>query len=177
MGTWNQFYLRTTEANLDAADAAVRKAFPNLEIKHHENWAAVDLGFDEFEAPEQKLATLSVQLKTDAIVLAFQSAVDAFQFYHWKNGDLLRRLIHGCFAEERTWEKADGVAEPWEVEAFFNPKNVELAIDCCDSEAEKNKIRQAAQEHLIEPGQTIPWVDAKGAAWAVGKFYKLPDFS
>src|SRR5436190_3006000 len=86
MGTWNAFYVKTKD---EAAVSAVRAEFPDAEIEEAPEFIGVRLPDDAFEAPEETLAELPRRLKTDVMWLGFQSAVDAFQFHHWRAGKQL----------------------------------------------------------------------------------------
>jgi len=77
---------------------------------------------EAYEVPERDLAELSLRFGTDVLWLSFQSTVDAFQFYHWRNGEHLRTLVYGCFDKEHTWERTEGNPESWERAVFFNPE-------------------------------------------------------
>src|SRR6188474_431621 len=83
---------------------------------------------ETFDPPEQLLATLSRDLSTEVIWLAWQKQVDAFAFQRWVGGNVVRRLAYGIMEKERTWELVEGTSEPWEVEAFFSSKRLEREL-------------------------------------------------
>lgn len=117
MGTWNAFYVKAS-ANDSAAIGAIRARFPAAELESTTEFIGARMPDDAFEAPERDLSDLSSKLKSDVLWLGFQSAVDAFQFHHWRAGKRLRTLVYGCFCEERTWERIEGEPEPWEPDVF-----------------------------------------------------------
>src|SRR5258708_14187 len=116
MGTLNAFYIRSSSRS---ASAAVREKFPNGEIESGQDFVGATLADDVASPPIDQLLELSSALGMDVIWLSFQSVVDAFEYHHWHAGQSLRTLVYGCYKEERTWERIEGVPEPWEREAFF----------------------------------------------------------
>ena len=124
MGTHNAIYIRAPDARVVAA---VRGAYRGAYAEVGSEFVAVDQPLDQFECPERELADLSARLGTDVLWLSFQSVVDAFQFYHWDAGRRARSLVYGCFEQERTWERVEGVAEPWERAALFDPGTLKIA--------------------------------------------------
>lgn len=177
MGTWNAFYVKVTDEQVEGASLLIQREFEGVTVDGEGDWLGVDLGLDAFHAPEMKLSALSDRLNTSVIFLSFQSVVDAFQFYMWKNGVLTRRLIYGCFGEEeRTWENVDGVPEPWEGEVFFGQKKLERALDYSDA-VEQEELRYIWQGRILTVGATTPSLDSRSAAWEIATYYKLPHFS
>ena len=173
MGTWNAFYVR---AQPEKATPAIRKDFPEAKIEQFEEFAGVNMGHDAFEAPEKILANLSAQLGTDVMWMSLQSAVDAFQFHHWKAGKHIRSLVYGCFQEERTWERAEGEPEPWERDVFFNPKDLEFELKWANDEAQRQELKRIWQNAEIIPGQMMPSVPSKDRAHKIARIYRFPHY-
>ena len=170
MGTLNAFYVRATDAN---ASAAIRAKFPKGEIEMGTDFCGVTMPDDTFETPERDLMELSAQLKTDVIWLSFQSAVEAFEFHHWRAGERLRSLVYGCF-QERTWERADGTPEPWERAALFTPKKLERNLRYANKDEEKQTLERIWREAEIQPGGIQPSLDARESARAVAQHFHFP---
>ncbi len=173
MGTWNAFYVR---AEVEKAVPAIRKDFPEAEIEQFEDFVGVRMDDEAFEAPEQILANLSAQLRTDVMWMSLQSAVDAFQFHRWKDGKQMRSLVYGCFQEERTWERAEGQPEPWEREVFFNPKDLESELKWANDESQRQELKRIWQNAEIIPGQMMPSVPSKGRAHKIARIYRFPHY-
>ena len=171
MGTLTAIYVRATEP---AKTAAVRAAYPAAFTEPGSEFYAVeDVGF---QPPETDLARLSADLDTDVLWLAFQSAADAFEFHHWRDGRHLRALVFGCRGEERTWERADGEPEAWEREAIFDPGHLAHALRYADA-GEAAELRQIWAAGEILRGRLEPSLDAREVARAAAEFYRLPGWS
>src|SRR4029453_826379 len=134
----------------------------------------VRLPDDAFEPPERKLMDLSLRMTTDVIWLGFQSVVDAFQFHHWRAGEHLRSLVYGCFAEERTWERADGTPEPWEREVFFGQTELARALEFLESDDDKREVERIWRDAEIQPGRMEPSLDGRECARAVAQHFRFP---
>jgi hypothetical protein len=171
MGTWNAFYVKSDE---EAAIMAVRREFPEAEIEADGEYIGVKLADDAFEAPEQKLSDISKRLSTDVIWMSFQSAVDAFQFHHWRSGAHLRSLVFGCFGEERTWERVEGTPEPWEREVFFDEKRLKIPLEHAKAEKDKRELRRIWKAAELLPGRTQPSLDSRGCAHKIARYYQFP---
>jgi hypothetical protein len=63
---------------------------------------------------DARLRALSEQLSTDVILLAFDADRGAFDYGHWRSGQLVRRLAYNCADANNIWEKVQGQEEPWE---------------------------------------------------------------
>jgi len=120
---------------------------------------------EAYEVPERDLAELSLRFGTDVLWLSFQSTVDAFQFYHWRNGEHLRTLVYGCFDKEHTWERTEGNPESWERAVFFNPEGLECA---------KQELERIWREAEILAGRTQPTLIARRCALKVAQHFHLP---
>jgi hypothetical protein len=173
MGTFNAFYVRSC-ADDDAMVAAIRAKFAIEEIEADIEFWGVQLPEEAYVPPERDLADLSARLKTDVIWLSFQSAVDAFQFHHWREGKHLRSLVYGCFKEERTWERVEGIAAPWEREILFNRKRLVSHLKFVTDASEKRELERVYRDADISPGQTEPSIDARGCAHEIATHYHLP---
>ena len=124
-------------------------------------------------APEAELCGLSLRLDTDVLWLAFQSVVDAFEYQHWRSGVHLRSLVFGCYGEERTWERAEGEAEPWEQEAFFSPSDLAFWSEAA-TDTERREYERIWATGSLASGQAVPCLDARKTAKKVAEFYRLP---
>jgi hypothetical protein len=177
MATLNAFYVRaaTDEA---AVAAAIRAKFRHAKVQTGAPFWGVEFHNDEYAAPERDLMELSSRLKTDVLWLSFQSAVDAFQFHHWRAGEHFRSLVYGCFTQERTWERAEGTPEPWEREVFFDREQLEHLLEDMDefgeSEDEKREVERIWRDAEIRPGQTEPSLIARKCARKVAEHFHLP---
>jgi hypothetical protein len=163
MATFNAFYVRATTDDAAIA-AAIRAKFRHAKVQAGTPfWEVSHYGF---EAPERELMELSSRLKTDVLWLSFQSAVDAFQFHHWRAGEHLRSLAYGVMAQH-TWERAEGTPEPWEREVFFDPSELKELLEDMDelgeSEDEKREVERIWRDSEIRPGQTEPGLIHRGA--------------
>ncbi|QDT71663.1 hypothetical protein [Lacipirellula limnantheis] len=173
MGTLNAFYVRAA-TDTAAITATIRAKFPKAEIDADTHFCGVTMPDDAFETPESVLMDLSSRLKTDVVWLSFQSVVDAFQFHHWRAGEHLRSLVYGCFAEERTWERAEGTPEPWEREVFFGQKELERALEYLESDDEKREMQRIWHDAEIQAGRTEPSLDGRECARAVAQHFHFP---
>ncbi len=175
MGTLNAFYVRAQADNGEVI-AAIHEWIPDAEIEATPQFLGVMMPEDAFEAPEAELEALSSRFGTDVIWLAFQSVVDAFEFHHWRAGERVRTLVYGCFQEERTWERVEGQAEPWEREAFFRQRWLEPLLEYARSEAEREEYRRIWREAEILPGRTEPGFDSRNCAIDIAAYYQLPHY-
>ncbi|EEF57132.1 hypothetical protein [Pedosphaera parvula] len=174
MGTYNAFYIRTTpQADL----SGIQARFPRAKIELGAQFIGASLPADDYEAPESGLADLSKDYSTDVFWLAFQSSVDAFQFHHWKVGVMVRSLVYGCFQEERTWERVEGIREPWEKLVFFDPMKLERELKYLKTEPEKHALERIWREEEIVAGSTEPGLDARDCAWEIAKHYGFPGWT
>lgn len=170
MSTFNAFYVRGDRS----VAGAIRDAFPKAEPVGTPDFVGVEMGGLDFEPPEAKLAALSARLHTDVIWLGYQSAVDAFLFFRWNDGRLVRALVYGALEDERTWERVEGEAQDWERALIFSDEQLEIALsEDPDDPEEVRRIWQAAE---LQPGRTVPSVDAGECAHAVAAHYSLPHY-
>lgn len=176
MGTLNAVYVRANGASIESA---VGKIFPHAEVEAGQEFTGFTLtkANNAFEPPHDDLCELSDECGTDVIWLSFQSTVDAFEFHHWHDGLLLRSLVFGCYAEERTWEQAQGQPEPWENAAFFDPGGLEFALKHAQSDDARRQLEWIWQEEEIVPGRQDPNINARESARKVAEFYDLPGWS
>ena len=175
MGTLNAVYVR---AKGDSVISAVCKSFPKATVEAGQDFIGFTLPQDAFEPPKAELASLSATLGTDVIWLSFQSVVDAFQFHHWRSGSLSRSLVFGCYGdEERTWNQADGEAEPWEREAFFDQRHLDWRLEDAQSDDEKREFERIWREAELVPDRGEPNIDARESARKAAQFYHLPGWS
>lgn len=90
-------------------DLAARLA---VAVEHEAHCAFVCVRRDRMPAREE-LTAWSRELATDVLWMAVQPAVDAFEYLHYRGGDVVRVLIYGS-SVERVWEVVEGSAQPWE---------------------------------------------------------------
>lgn len=182
MATFNSFYIRDS-----AALPIVRAEFPTAEIEASAEFTSAMVSDDRVPAPI--LIRLSSSLRTDVFWLSFQSVVDAFEYYHWYDGTLVRALVYGCETQERTWERIEGTPEPWEQAAFFDTELLadlleDLQADEADGfitpeecEAECRALEYFWQVGELQIGRMEPYVSAQAAARAVALYYRFPGWS
>jgi hypothetical protein len=90
----------------------------------------------------------------------------------------VRSLVFGCYGDdERTWNQVEGLPEPWEREAFFDPRGLEIPLEFAQSEDEKRELERIWREAEIVPDRHEPSIDARETARAVAEFYHLPGWS
>jgi FAD/FMN-containing dehydrogenase len=174
MGTWNAFYVRNSG---DSTASAIRRKFPAAKFESGQEFVGVVLTNDAFEPPADKLAELSSDLATDVIWLSFQSVVDAFEFHHWRGGTAVRSLVFGCYRDERTWERVEGEAEPWERSVFFDPKTLRYPLEYAATDEEKREFERIWREAELLPGRTEPSLDSCESAHKVAEYYHFPGWS
>ena len=175
MGTWNVLYVRSIG---DSTTPAIQKMFPDAKLESGSDFIGVTLDSDDYGSPTCDLAKLSTEFGTDVIWLSFQSVVDAFQFRHWRAGTLVRSLVFGCYGdEERMWTEADGQPEPWEREAFFDPKALKHPLEYAQSEEEKSELERIWRETELLPDRLEPSIDARESARKAAQFYHFPGWS
>lgn len=173
MGAMNACFLSASTGTARAT-AALRGAFADGEAVANARFVGVQLPLDAWRAPEAALADLSGQLEADVIWLGFQSAVDAFQYHHWRDGVTLRSLVHGCFGEERIWDRAEGAEEPWEAGVIFEDALLEDLLSGAETAEERAEYARIWREREISPGRSTPFLSADGAAGAVIDYFGLP---
>jgi hypothetical protein len=169
MGTLNSFYVQKVNEN---AISAVRGMFSSAEITTSAEFISVILG-NHAATPEQDLVALSLHLETDVMWLSFQSVVDAFAYYHWRAGALLRALVYGCSIQERTWERIEGQPEGWEQAAFFDPETLAFILEDEESDEDKRRLEKFWQTGELVIGQMEPYLSAKECARHVATYYRF----
>lgn len=172
MGTKNAFYVRAENQKLTAA---LQKSFPAATLETGNDFTSAVLAENALNPPKAELAKLSVDFNTDVIWLGFQSAADAFIFYHWRNGALARSLVYGCHKRERTWEEVSGRPEPWELEGLFAAKELKFLVEAiADNEDQKREFERIWRNRELVPGRNQPMVRSEAMAWVVARHYQLP---
>ena len=170
MGTLNAFYVRKVT---DDVISTVRGMFSSAEITTSAEFIGVILG-NHAATPEQDLVALSLHLETDVMWLRFQSVVDAFEYYHWRAGILLRALVYGCYTQERIWERIEGQPEEWEKVAFFDREDLDFLLEDEESDEEKRRLEQFWQTGELVIGQIEPYLNARECARHVAAYYRFP---
>src|SRR4051812_22606521 len=175
MGGWTGFYILTSDA---AAIGAVRKLFPlaisgqPVKIEQEKDFIRVNLGPYASEVPSTDLERLSSNFSTDVIWLRFHSGTETFEFHHWRAGKALRALVFGLY-EERTWERVEGSAEPWERKAFFDPRNLQSALEQARDSAEKQELERIWREAELVPGRTEPSFSSSDCVDEMCRHYQI----
>jgi hypothetical protein len=169
MGTLNSFYVQKVTED---AISTVRGMFSSAEITTTAEYIGVILG-NHADTPEQVLMQLSSRLETDVMWLSFQSVVDAFEYYHWRGGALLRALVYGYSIQERTWERIEGQSEGWEQAAFFDPETLAFILEDEENDEEKRRLEQFWQTGELVLGRMEPYLSAKECARHVVTYYRF----
>jgi hypothetical protein len=174
MGSMNDFFVRKVT---DDAISAVRVMFPSAEIKTNSEYIRVL----NITLREQELVELSLRLETDVMWLSYQSVVDAFEYYHWQAGTLLRTLVYGCYTEERTWERIEGQPQAWERQFFFNSDDLVFLLDDDEEDEEdrlnseeKQRLEQFWQAGELMIGENVPILGAQRCAFHIATYYRFP---
>jgi hypothetical protein len=170
MGTFNAFYIR---ANGKATLEAVRGGFDGMEVEQYGDFIGVKLPGIPSKTPEPMMTRLSEMFSTDVFWLGFDSAMDCFEFHHWRSGQHVRSLVYGL-EEERTWERADGTSEPWERQFLFHPKNLECELADAEDDEQEKTIQRLYHAAAVEVGQTVPGISSKETADAIAHHYGFP---
>jgi hypothetical protein len=168
MGTLNAIYVRITEPY---KVAKLLETYPKAFTEPGSSFHAIMSSSQK--PPVDDLSRLSEDLDTDILWLSFQSVVDAFEFYHWRSGKRMRALVFGCYAEERTWERAEGDPEPWELAAIFDLKRLAYALEDAPAD-EVEELRRIWKDSVIMAGHHDPSIDARETARKVAEYYHLP---
>lgn len=171
MGTWNAFYIRQSAGD-EVMVETIRAKFPRVELEAGNEYWGVTLSADEFRPPERELKEISSRLKTDVMWLSFQSAVDAFQFHHWRSGQLVRSLIYGC-EREGVWERVDGTSEPWEREVLFDQKRLKVLLKSAGTATAKRELQRIWREAQLATGRTQPALNSRACANRIAEHYHL----
>ena len=175
MSGWTGFFILTSDAS---AVAAIRKIFPlaisgqPVKVEPSKDFIRVDLGPYHSEVPEVELARLSSNFNTDVIWLRFHSGTESFEFHHWRAGSALRSLVFGLY-EERTWERVEGSAEPWERKAFFGPANLQSALEEARDNTERQELERIWREAELVVGRTEPSFSSSDCVDEVLRHYGL----
>lgn len=123
------------------------------------------------------LPSLSQVLSTGscAIGIAFQSVVDAFELWLFRDGEESRCLRYGVDPEEdRTWVEVRGRPEPWERDVFWSQEELDLLSQDVD-EAEAAELEQAfAERRFVLAGRIPSLGDARTTTWAILQTYGVP---
>ncbi len=169
MGTLIAIYVRARPA----IEREIKTRFPSAFTEPGSFFYATELNINDGNYPIDRLGQHSKQLQTEVLWLVFQSAVDTFEYAHWIAGGCLRKLVYGRTAE-RTWQIAEGRAEAWEANCFFDERTRSDLVSLADTADEREQVNRIFRDRLIEPGQTLPFVNARETARAVAEYFVLP---
>jgi hypothetical protein len=114
------------------------------------------------------LDTLSKELDTEVIYLAFSSVCDSLQFTRSISGHNARHLQYGM-----QWEEVMGEQEAWEAAAFFSQ---DLLADTPLDDPDYARIAEIYDNTVIRAGENYPIVDARESARAAAIHYRLTDW-
>ncbi|MEZ5429481.1 MAG: hypothetical protein R2747_24770 [Pyrinomonadaceae bacterium] len=128
----------------------------------NEKWKGVILGGDQFLVSDEMLIDHLSKKAGAAVFLGFQSVVDAFQFVLAKDDRIVRKLVYGCFQNEREWEVVEGEEQEWEEVVFF--------------ETEYDEDWDEEFDEFVSPlvGSSSPGIDARNTCEEIAEFYDLP---
>jgi len=84
----------------------------------------------------------------------------------------LRALWYGC-ANEGTWERVEGEAEPWERDAFWDQESLECLLECAETDSERERLQKLWKGCVLVKGQTAPVVSSEDAVQDVMAHYGL----
>ena len=171
MSTYIAFYVRKTATD-DSITANMLSLEPTAVFEPLTEFIGAVIDPPNFEPPEASLAELSARFATDVIWLCYQTTANAFMFYHWRGGALVRVLEYGS-ADEGVWCRAEGTAEDWEAEEFWSNEALKCAQDCAESDDQKARLGKYWQRGVIAKGEIEPSVSAEDAVWAAMKHYNL----
>lgn len=170
MGTLNAFYVK---ASGGGTEKAIKAKYPGASTEPGCPFFVIRMRDSEFEPPMKELERLSSDLQTEVIWLTFQSAVDAFRYEHFVNGEHTRSLVFGCNHSEGEWETIQGVEQPWEASVLFGDLDRWLADEYL-TQQEREHLTDVYEHRRLEPGSPDPSIDAAKAAHGVAVFYRLP---
>lgn len=173
MGTGNAFYVKASTDN-EWLKFVINKRFPCAKLEPGTPFLGVFLLPEQQQPPQQDLAEISLRLNTDVIWLSFQTVVDAFEFHHWRSGDLVRSLVYGCYKEERTWEIVEGAPEPWEEKVFFHPERLKIPLEFAEDKNRAEELRRIWKNAELLPGRTEPGLSAGDCARQIAGIYAFP---
>jgi hypothetical protein len=174
----HEMYVRIR--GIDGARRRVDAAVAGAAVHDEEDSPYCVVLWDDFRAPEQVLEQLSRDLATEALWLVWQKQVDAFAFQRWLNGEPIRRLAYGVWEKERTWELVDGAPEPWETDAFFSPRRLEMQLKLARMYPggwSESDLRRVWQEHVLEVDNDQPVLNGLDSAYVVARHYTLPGWT
>lgn len=171
MSTFNAFYVRR-QASDDAIKAAIVSLYPTAGIQILPEFIGAIPSRDDLSPPEQKLKELSASLKTDVIWVTFQTTAGSFIFHRWEAGEQVRALWYAC-ANEGTWDRVNGNAEPWEAKEFWSRVALEGLLKSVETEAERQNLKQLWKDKIIRQGQNEPEVNCEDVVRAVMEYYNL----
>jgi len=77
-------------------------------------WVRGTAGFAREAASGLSAPKDRLRAAPEAIWIASQPELEAFEYVHARAGQIVRELVYGC-TQERVWERVEGAAEPWEV--------------------------------------------------------------
>jgi hypothetical protein len=77
-------------------------------------WLRGDAGFAREATAELSAPLARMRAAAEAIWVASQPELEAFEYVHARGGQIVRELVYGC-TQERIWERVEGAAEPWEL--------------------------------------------------------------
>ena len=86
-------------------------------------------------------------------------------------------LVYGCFEQERTWERVEGSAEPWERGELFDAAHLAIALEFTKDPGERRELERIYSESDVAAGRTEPSLDSRECAWKAAEHFRLPGWS
>ena len=175
MGSFEAAYVQIGPTDQSGAIGRIVEVLDEIEIRgtwvrsvEGNPWCQVaPLSFERLMDVGKSLAT---HLRTQVVVIAYQSVVDSFAYVRFaRNGRRLRHLQYGCF-EERVWEVAEGRPEPWEEEILWTPDERVWAYLVRDEPG----IEQSYETRELVLGSGQPGGDTRGWAFDVAENLGFP---
>lgn len=171
MGSMIRIYLKCEH---ESALEKMRAQYPDAHVESPSLFASAVVEPDECFTPSDG-ERISKALNTEIIYLAFSSVTDSFQFTHCVQGRALRHLQYGM-CEQGLWEEVAGLAEAWEVPAFFPPDSMEVPVDYGPDDPDYERLSEIFSKRLVRVFEIYPMINARESARAAAKHYRLTDW-
>jgi hypothetical protein len=113
MGSMAGLYIKVTDK---LRIETIRERFPSATLESPSEFALIEVDWEKYALPAPILS-LSQQLQTEVIFLAFDSVSDSFTFTHTNSVQVLRHLDG---SRDWGWNAVVGTAQAWESLAFFD---------------------------------------------------------
>jgi hypothetical protein len=105
------------------------------------------------------IPTIAELTSHDIFGFEYQTVVDGFAYWHYRDQTLLRHFDFGMDGEERTWNALSGTPEPWEDEVFFSEEHARYHLeDLADSDEDATEIAQIFNDRKLKLGSMFPYI-------------------